>query len=150
MKTIITFIFGLFITININSQSTPFLLKDSSGQEFVILSLDQARKLDNLSENKCTTIVDSLNSLTIIRNKELIQFKEREEEYKAEIELLKVQQELNSAKFKLEDEKKTLQLSEYKFHLDQKDKKIKLQSGLQKILIAFAAVTFTAFAISLN
>lgn len=150
MKYIFLVIINLVITVITYAQSTPFILKDSSGQEFVILSLDQAQKLDNLSENKCTSIVDSLNNLYLIRNTELARYNLREKEY---VEKLQNLQEMNdnlNQKYNVEIKRKELQLEALEYEICEKDKKIKYQSGLQKILIAFAAVTFSAFALAIN
>lgn len=150
MKYIFLVIINLVITVITYAQSTPFILKDSSGQEFVILSLDQAQKLDNLSENKCTSIVDSLNNLYMIRNTELARYNLREKEY---VEKLQNLQEMNdnlNQKYNVEIKRKELQLEALEYEICEKDKKIKYQSGLQKILIAFAAVTFSAFALAIN
>lgn len=150
MKHILTFLLSIMTLMSLYSQTTPFILKDSSGQEFVILSLDQAQKLDNLSENKCTSIVDSLNNLYLIRNSELTKFRIIENEYKQEIENLRLSIEDINKKCVLEVTRKELQLEALEYEICEKDKKIKYQSGLQKILIAFAAVTFSAFAIAIN
>lgn len=150
MKYIFLVIINLVITVITYAQSTPFILKDSSGQEFVILSLDQAQKLDNLSENKCTSIVDSLNNLYMIRNTELTRYNLREKEY---VEKLQNLQEMNdnlNQKYNVEIKRKELQLEALEYEICEKDKKIKYQSRLQKILIAFAAVTFSAFALAIN
>lgn len=150
MKYFFLIILNFVITITTYAQSTPFILKDSSGQEFVILSLDQAQKLDNLSENKCNSIVDSLNNLYLIRNTELNRYNLQEKEYNEKIKNLQLMNDNLNQKYDVEIKRKELQLEELEYEICEKDKKIKYQSGLQKILIAFAAVTFTAFAIAIN
>ena len=145
MKKLI--IFFIIITNNLFSQSTPYFIKDSSGSEFVILSVEQARRLDNLTEGKCNSVIDSLTNLVKVRRSEFEEYQKVRTELYSQIksldEIIKVQgSQITLYDEKLNEVNKKNEL--YNEQIKVQKSKLKNEKTLRFILVGIATASFLA------
>lgn len=174
----LTFLF-LFFTIGINAQKTyPHLYKDSIGDEYIVLTLQQAQKLDNATEfspvlfkdnSAYYKLVDSIyhqkiksaiKEVVTIKEDEINVIKKNYEETQNSVDTLKVI--INEQKTKISElenqdiqnkediRKKTNNIDELNETLKSKEDQISKQRRDSNKAILFGVISFVvAFIISI-
>lgn len=160
MKNIL-FLILLFCSTLTAQKTYPYLLIDSVGDQFVVLTLEQAQKLDNATEFSPKLwkenvvyykLVDSLcNQKLSIKDTQLDSFRLESNFLKEQLETSERLNNLLESKFKMNDELLTQYKSEFEIMKSEKtiyEEKIKLNEKIIKqqrkemnIVIGFGIVT---------
>jgi len=142
MKKILIFL--IFLVNQGISQTTPYLLKDSSGGEFVILSVDQARRLDNLSEGKCDSVIDSLTNLVKVRKSEFDEYQKNRSEFYNHIQYLEEVIKIKDKQINLTNENLLQTQKFYETEIKSHKVKSKQEKTLRYVLVGIATASFVA------
>lgn len=142
MKKILIFL--IFLVNQGISQTTPYLLKDSSGSEFVILSVDQARRLDNLSEGKCDSVIDSLTNLVKVRKSEFDEYQKNRSEFYNHIQYLDEVIKIKDKQINLTNENLLQTQKFYETEIKTYKVKSKQEKTLRYVLVGIATASFVA------
>lgn len=174
----LTFVF-LFLFFGANSQKTyPYLYKDSMGDEYIVLTLQQAQKLDNATEfspvlfkdnTAYYKLVDSvyhqkikmaIKEVVNIKDNEINSIKKDYEETQSTVETFKLtideqKNEISTLEKKDSLNKEIIYLNKNKIHelntmIDTKESEIKKQRKDSNKAILFGIISFVvAFIISI-
>lgn len=151
MKLLLTIFMSMIISLGV-SQQTPYLLKDSSGNQFIVLSLEQARVLDNSTdyspilwkELDCKSLIDSVyEKLFIEKEKQIQDCESVSVVLEKQNELLRNIITIDKRKLSLLEEKIQLQQDNYTNEINIKNNEIKKEKFSKKVITVISLLTVT-------
>lgn len=155
MKLLITLFFTI-IGITVNCQDTPYIFKNSNGDEFVVLSIEQARTLDNFTEYSpilwekfdCTSVVDSVcKNLVDDKNQRIQEYKEIVRTIHDENLILKESIVIKDEKINLIENRLDIEKKSSDEQITLKDKEIKKHQVTNKVISSISLITITGLLI---
>lgn len=151
MKLILSFLL-VYVTQMAFAQQAPYIFKNTEGQEFMVLTIEQVRSLDNLTEYSpilweefdCSKVVDSVCS-RIIKDRDITinLYKESSDFLLEQNKILKDRIEFQESEIMNKEKLMSIKEENYKTQMISKDKEIKKHKLNLRLISAISIFTIT-------